>query len=147
MRQPEAVEPAPSTICSDEQFVRRVCLDVCGILPTPDEMQKFVAATESDKRARLVDQLLQRPEYADFWTKKWMDVLRASRDSIQLAGALAYQKWLRDRIKADASFVEIAQALLTSKGKSYSDAPANFFCVPPTPKKITDSAYLQKDLT
>jgi hypothetical protein len=138
---------APSTLCSEEQFVRRVYLDVCGILPTPDETQKFVAATEQDKRARLVDQLLQRPEYADFWTKKWMDVLRASRDSIQLAGAQAYQKWLRDRIKADASFAEIARALLTSKGKSYSDAPANFFCVPPTPKKITDAAYLQKDLT
>ena len=138
---------APSPLCSDEQFVRRVYLDVCGILPTPDETQKFVAATEPDKRARLVDQLLQRPEYADFWTKKWMDVLRASRDSIQLAGAQAYQKWLRDRIEADASFAEIAQALLTSKGKSYSDAPANFYCVPPTPKKITDAAYLQKDLT
>jgi len=138
---------APSTLCSEEQFVRRVYLDVCGILPTPDETQKFVTATEPDKRARLVDQLLQRPEYAEFWTKKWMDVLRASRDSIQLAGAQAYQKWLRDRIKADASFAEIARALLTSKGKSYSDAPANFFCVPPTPKKITDVAYLQKDLT
>ncbi|MGZ0165456.1 MAG: DUF1549 and DUF1553 domain-containing protein [Planctomycetales bacterium] len=138
---------APSTLCSDEQFVRRVYLDVCGILPTPDETQKFVAATEPDKRAQLIDQLLQRPEYADFWTKKWMDVLRASRDSIQLAGAQAYQKWLRDRIEADASFAEIAQALLTSKGKSYSDAPANFYCVPPTPKTITDAAYLQKDLT
>jgi hypothetical protein len=138
---------APSPLCSDEQFVRRVYLDVCGILPTPDETQKFVAATEPDKRARLIDQLLQRPEYADFWTKKWMDVLRASRDSIQLAGAQAYQKWLRDRIEADASFAEIAQALLTSKGKSYSDAPANFYCVSPTPKQITDAAYLQKDLT
>lgn len=138
---------APSALCSDRQFVRRVYLDVCGILPTPDETQKFVASTEANKRAQLIDQLLQRPEYADFWTKKWMDVLRASRDSIQLAGAQAYQKWLRERIEADASFAEIAQALLTSKGKSYSDAPANFYCVSPTPKKITDTAYLQKDLT
>lgn len=138
---------APSPLCSDAQFVRRVYLDVCGILPTPDETRAFVAATEPNKRSQLIDQLLQRPEYADFWTKKWMDVLRASRDSIQLAGATAYQKWLRERIEADASFAEIAQALLTSKGKSYSDAPANFFCVTPTPKKVSDPAYLQKDLT
>ncbi len=138
---------APSALCSDRQFVRRVYLDVCGILPTPDETQKFVASTEANKRAQLIGQLLQRPEYADFWTKKWMDVLRASRDSIQLAGAQAYQKWLRDRIEVDASFAEIAQALLTSKGKSYTDPPANFYCVSPTPKKITDAAYLQKDLT
>ena len=137
----------PSPLCSDEQFVRRVSLDLCGILPTPDEVREFVASTQSDKRARLIDQLLERPEYADFWTKKWMDVLRASRDSIQLAGAQAYQKWLRDRIEADESFASIAESLLTSTGQSYSDAPANFFCVPPTPTAITDPAYLQKDLT
>lgn len=137
----------PSPLCSDEQFVRRVYLDICGILPTPDEAREFVASTQPEKRTRLIDQLLERPEYADFWTKKWMDVLRASRDSIQLAGAQAYQKWLRDRIEADESFASIVESLLTSTGQSYRDAPANFFCVPPTPKAITDPAYLQKDLT
>lgn len=138
---------APSMLTTDEQFVRRLYLDLCGILPTPEETQKFVTGTDPDKRSQLIDQLLQRPEYADFWTKKWMDVLRASRDSIQLAGATAYHKWLHDRIEEDASFAEIAQALLTSKGQSFRDAPANFFCVTRTPKEITDSAYLQKDLT
>ena len=137
---------SPSERCSDEQFVRRIYLDLCGILPTPAETQAFVTATESDKRAGLIDQLLQRPEYADYWTKKWMDVSRVSRDSIQLAGAQAYQEWLRDKIERDVSMTNIVQALLTSQGESYKDPAVNFFCVAPMPKEVTDPNYLQKDL-
>jgi hypothetical protein len=137
---------APSELCTDQVFVRRVYLDVCGILPTVVETQSFIAATAPDKRDRLIEQLLQRPEYADYWTKKWMDVLRVSRDSIQLAGARAYHKWLRSRIEADASFDQIARDLLTSAGESYKDPAVNFYCVPPQPEKVTDPLFLQKDL-
>ena len=142
----ELLHIAPSELCSDEQFVRRLYLDVCGILPTPTEAQAFVAATEPDKRARMIERLLQRPEYADFWTKKWMDVLRVSRDSIQLAGAQAYHGWLREQIENDASFAGVVRTLLTSQGQSYRDPPVNFFCVVPTPEEIKDPQYLQKDL-
>jgi hypothetical protein len=137
---------APSDLCSDEQFVRRVYLDLCGILPTPSESQEFVAAKPKDKRAQLVDKLLDRPEYADYWTKKWLDVLRVSRDSIQLTGAQAYHAWLRERVEKDAPLTDIVQSLLTSKGASYSEPAVNFFCVAPTPKAVTDAHYLQKDL-
>jgi len=137
---------APSELCNDEEFVRRLYLDLGGILPSPVETRAFVAATQPHKRARLVDRLLQRPEYADYWTKKWMDVLRVSRDSIQLAGATAYHGWLLEQIKNDASFADIAEALLTSQGQSYQDPAANFFCVTPMPAEITDPQYLQKDL-
>jgi hypothetical protein len=136
----------PSDICSDEQFVRRLYLDLCGILPTPAQVQAFTVATEPDKRARLIDELLRRPEFADYWTKKWMDVLRVSRDSIQLAGAQAYQGWLREKIENDVPFTEVVNDLLTSQGESHSDPAVNFFCVAPTPKEVTDPHYLQKDL-
>ena len=137
---------APSQLCSDEEFVRRLYLDLCGVLPTPQQAVRFVTATQTDKRSRLTERLLQSPEYADYWTKKWLDVLRVSRDSIQLAGAQAVQTWLRERIANDQSFAEIARDLLTSQGKSYRDAAANFYCVPPQPKKVTDPFFLQKDL-
>jgi len=136
----------PSAQCSDAEFVRRLYLDLCGILPTPAETRTFVNAQETDKRARLIDRLLQRPEFSDFWTKKWMDVLRVSRDSIQLAGAQAYQAWLRDQIERDVPFTEIVEALLTSRGESYKDPAVNFYCVAPTPKEVVDPHYLQKDL-
>jgi hypothetical protein len=136
----------PSELCSDDEFVRRVFLDLCGVLPTPDETRAFVTSTDANKRAKLVDQLLQRPEYVDLWTKKWLDVLRVSRDSIQLAGAKAYRGWLRERIANDESMADIAVALLTSKGESYSDPAVNFYTVPRDPKEVTDPMYLQKDL-
>lgn len=136
----------PSEPCTDEQFVRRIYLDVCGILPTVEEAQAFVASGESDKRGKLIEQLLQRPEYADYWTKKWMDVLRVSRDSIQLAGAKAYHEWLRSRIEKDTPFDQVARDLLTSTGESYKDPAANYFCVPRQPEKVSDPLFLQKDL-
>ena len=137
---------APSDLCSDEEFVRRLYLDLCGVLPTPKQALDFVANTRTDKRARLIDRLLQSPEYADYWTKKWLDILRVSRDSIQLAGAQAIQGWLKDRIATDQSFAGVTRDLLTSQGQSYRDAAANFYCVPPQPKKVTDPFFLQKDL-
>ena len=137
---------APSELCADEVFVRRVFLDVCGILPTSAESKTFLTDTRPDKRTRLVEQLLKRPEYADYWTKKWMDVLRVSRDSIQLAGAKAFHAWLRSRIEADKPFDETVRAMISATGESYKDPAVNFYCVPPQPEKITDPLFLQKDL-
>ncbi|MEE3373175.1 MAG: DUF1549 domain-containing protein [Planctomycetota bacterium] len=136
----------PSNSSDDAAFMRRVTLDLCGRLPTVGDLREFLADGTPDKRARAVDRLLQRPEFAEFWTKKWMDVLRVSRDSIQLAGAQAYQKWLRERIAVDASFAGVVQELLTAEGESYGNPEVNYYCVPPTPKTITDPLYLQKDL-
>jgi len=137
---------APSNLCSDEQFIRRLYLDLCGMLPPPNQARAFVAATERDKRSRLVDQLLKRPEFAEFWTKKWLDVLRVSRDSIQWAGAKAYHGWIRERIQQDASFAEVVHDMLTSQGESYRDPAVNFYCVTQIPKKGAEPHYLQKDL-
>ncbi|MDP7014620.1 MAG: DUF1549 and DUF1553 domain-containing protein, partial [Pirellulaceae bacterium] len=125
---------------------RRVFLDLCGVLPTPAETKAFLSDASPDRRGRLIDQLLERPEYADFWTKKWMDVLRVSRDSIQLAGAKAYQAWLRERIAKDVPLTDVVRELLVSAGESYKDPAVNFYCVTPTPKEVTDPIYLQKDL-
>jgi len=137
---------APSGLCSDEQFVRRLYLDLCGVLPPPSESRLFLAATGTDKRSKLIEQLLGRPEYADYWTKKWFDVLRVTRDAINLEGARKFQSWLRVRIASDLAFDETVRLMLTSTGQSYRDAPVNFYCVTMTPKTITDKQFLQKDL-
>ena len=76
----------PSELCSDQEFIRRAYLDVCGILPTPTDVTTFLASKEANKRAKLIDQLLERPEYADFWTLKWSDVFRSTRKTIQIKG-------------------------------------------------------------
>src|SRR5262249_33703071 len=82
----------PSGLCTDQESIRRADLDVCGTLPPVDEAKKFLESKDKDKRARLVDNLLKRPEYADFWTLKWLDVLRSNRKTIQEKGTHVYQK-------------------------------------------------------
>jgi hypothetical protein len=129
----------PSELCSDTDFVRRAYLDLCGILPTPDEVRTFLADTNSDKRAKLIDQLLDRPEYADFWTMKWSDVLRSSRKTLQVKGTHVYQHWLRDHIGRNTPFNEIVRDLLTASGSTFSNPAANFYRVSVDPTNLAET--------
>jgi hypothetical protein len=117
----------PSDVCSDQEFVRRAYLDVCGILPDADAVRKFLADRSPDKRAKLVDALLERPEYADYWTMKWSDVLRSSRKTIQVKGTHVFQRWLRLRLVKDVGFDEVVRDLITASGSTYANPPANYY--------------------
>src|SRR5262249_3086159 len=74
----EALRLPPSGQCTDREFIRRAYLDAAGILPTPDEVQKFLADTRPDRRAKLIDELLERSEFVDYWSYKWSDLLLVS---------------------------------------------------------------------
>lgn len=117
----------PSDLCTDQEFVRRVFLDLCGILPTPDECRSFLADTAPDKRAKLIDQLLDRPEFADLLAHKWLDVLRSNRLTIQIKGSHAYRLWLRSHVERNTPWNEVVSELLTASGSTFANAPANFF--------------------
>ncbi len=134
----------PSELCSDEEFVRRAYLDICGILPTSAEARGFLADRRSDKRARLIDALLDRPEYADFWTLKWGDVLRIRKTFIQPQGVKAYHGWLHEAVKTNMPFDRFARALLTGQGHSHRNGPANYYCVVRPPKN--EGELMQHDL-
>jgi hypothetical protein len=129
----------PSELCTDQEFLRRVYLDVCGILPTPQETRAFLDSPVKDKRARLIDQLLERPEYADFWTLKWSDVLRSSRKTIQVKGTHLLQKWLRDHIANNTPFDEVTRELLTAKGSTFANPPANYFRIARDPTSLAET--------
>src|SRR5262249_49702031 len=111
----------PSGLCTDQEFLRRAYLDVCGILPTQEEVKKFLADTDKDKRAKLIDSLLDRPEYADFWTLKWSDVLRSNRKTIQVKGAYLFQEWLRKNVEANVPVDKIVRDLLTANGSTFAN--------------------------
>ena len=117
----------PSDLCTDEEFVRRVYLDLCGILPTPDEVRTFLAGNEPDRRAKLIDSLLERPEFADFWTYKWLDVLRSNRLNIQIKGSTMYRQWLRGHIASNTPWNQVVRELLSASGSTFSNPPANYF--------------------
>src|SRR5262249_13462126 len=126
----------PSDVCTDQEFVRRAYLDVCGILPMSEETKSFLNSTEPDKRAKLIDRLLERPEYADFWTLKWSDVLRSNRKTIQLKGIHVYQQWLRSEIEKNTPFDQIVRELLTADGSTFANPPANYYRIARDPTNL-----------
>jgi hypothetical protein len=117
----------PSDLCTDQEFVRRVYLDLCGILPTPDEVKSFLADPASDKRTRLIDQLLERPEFTDFWTHKWLDLLRCNRLTIQIQGSHRYRRWLHHHVEHNTPWNQVVRELLTASGSTFTNPPTNYF--------------------
>jgi len=113
----------PSGAASDADFLRRVFLDIIGTLPTPEEARAFLADTRPDRRSRLVDQLLERPEYADYWALKWSDVLRVNRLTLGHKRAYAYYRWIREQLAANVPYDQFCRAILTAEGP-LSEAPA-----------------------
>ena len=107
---------APSNLADDATFLRRVYLDAIGTLPTAAEARAFLADTRADKRTVLIDQLLQRSEYADYWAMRWSDLLRVDRDTITPAGAVAMTRWLRKQFADNRPYDEMVRDILTARG-------------------------------
>ncbi len=119
----------PSDLCDDAEYLRRVYLDVIGTLPTMDEARRFLDDRRPDRRARLVDELLERPEYADYWALQWSDLLRVDRQALGPKRAYAYYKWVRESMASNMPFDQFARAVVTAEGPLGEDAPANFYKV------------------
>jgi hypothetical protein len=129
----------PSDVCTDQEFVRRAFLDLCAVLPTPAEVKTFVENKDKEKRAKLIDALLERPEYADFWTLKWADVLRNSRKAVQLKGTHVYQQWLHRHIADDTPLDVVVRELLTADGSTFANPPANYYRIARDPTSLAES--------
>jgi hypothetical protein len=119
----------PSELCDDADFLRRVYLDVIGTLPTSAEARRFLADRRPDRRGRLVDELLQRPEFADYWALKWSDLLRVDGQALGHKRAYAYYRWIRDSLAANKPLDRFARELLTADGPLQESGPANFYKV------------------
>ena len=86
---------APSELCTDEAFLRRVYLDIVGLLPTAEEYDRFMSSTDPNKRAKLVDELLDRKEFAEMWVKKWAELLQIrSSNQVSYKAMFLYYNWL-----------------------------------------------------
>jgi hypothetical protein len=120
---------APSGPIDDSTFVRRVFIDMIGTLPTAAETRTFLKDPRADKRAKLVDDLLDRPEYADYWALKWSDLLRVDRSILSHKRAYAYYRWIRDGFAENKPFDRFARELATAEGLVDETPAANFFMV------------------
>lgn len=119
----------PSGRADDAEYLRRVYLDVIGTLPTAVEARRFLSDPRPDKRARLVDQLLQRPEFSDYWALKWADLLRVDRQVLGRKHAYAYYHWIHQSLVDNKPLDQFAREILTADGPVDEVGPANFYRV------------------
>jgi hypothetical protein len=118
---------APSELCSDSEFIRRLYLDLCGKLPTPNEVREFLADKRADKRAKLIDRCLDDKDYAAYWALRWGSILRNSQLAGAEAAAYAFHNWLRDMIGRNRPYDELVRGIVAASGE-WQDAPAiNWF--------------------
>uniref|UniRef100_UPI00378426B5 DUF1549 domain-containing protein n=1 Tax=Prosthecobacter sp. TaxID=1965333 RepID=UPI00378426B5 len=124
----------PSAVCGDDVFIRRAWLDLCGMIPPADVARAFAADKSPDKRARLIDQLLVRPEFADFWALKWADVLKVESRTLDKTGMQAFHDWIRDAIVQNRPVNELVRDMIASRGSTYHEPASNFYRANRTPE-------------
>jgi hypothetical protein len=119
---------APSELCTDEAFVRRVYLDVAGLLPTPEEFDRFMKSPAPNKREALVDELLGRKEFAELWVMKWAELLQIkSSNQVSYKATLLYYNWLQDKISRNVPVNEWVQELLGATGGTFKNPATNYY--------------------
>jgi hypothetical protein len=116
----------PSPVAGDEEFLRRVYLDLIGLQPKPDEIKAFVADTDPKKREKVVDSLFQRPEFVDHWSLKWGDLFQNSRNVTSSQSVYLFREFLRNAVAANTPLDEMARRILTSRGGVVDD-PASVY--------------------
>ncbi|MBU6294788.1 MAG: DUF1549 domain-containing protein [Planctomycetes bacterium] len=119
---------APSGVCSDEAFLRRVYLDMIGILPNPEEYARFMGNSSPNKREELVDELLGRKEFAELWVLKWAELLQIrSSNQVSYKAMLLYYNWLQDKIARNVPVNEWVQELLGASGGTFKNPATNYY--------------------
>ena len=121
---------APAPLCSDAVFVRRIYLDLIGTFPTAVEAQNFLDDESPDKRNALIDALLDRPEFTDYWTMQWCDLLRVKAEfpiNLWPNGALCYYNWIRNSIRTNKPYDQFAREILTASGSNFREGAVNFY--------------------
>lgn len=117
----------PSGPANDATYLRRAYLDVIGKLPTVEETRAFLADPALDKRSKLVDSLLQRPEYADHWATKWMDLLRPNPYRVGIKAVFNLDGWIRQSFRKNQPYDQFVREILTARGSTFHSGPSTIF--------------------
>ena len=125
----------PSGLCTDEDFLRRVYLDLTGLPPTAEEVRAFLADARATrtKRDEVVDRLIGAPDYVDHWANKWADLLQVNRKFLGEEGAKLFRDWIRKEVEANTPYDQFARKILTASGSNRENPAASYFKVLRTP--------------
>ena len=127
----------PSVAASDSTFQRRVTLDILGRVPTPEECQTFLADTAPDKRTRLIDRLLEQPEYANHWATKWADLLRPNPYRVGVKAVFNFDAWIRDAFRRNLPYDQFVRQVVTAQGSTWHNGSATLFRDRREPDELT----------
>ncbi len=130
----------PSELCTDTEFLRRVTLDLTGQIPQPDRVRAFMQdpTPSKEKRAKLIEELLAKPGYAECWANKWADLLQCNSETLGQKGVWVYREWIRDQIARNTPYDKFVRTLLLARGSSFKNPAVNYYRVLREPDKITE---------
>ncbi|TWT59148.1 hypothetical protein KOR42_25370 [Thalassoglobus neptunius] len=117
----------PSEICSDHVYLRRVTTDLCGRVPSPDEVQQFLDDPSPDKRQEVVERLIQEPDFADHWANKWMDLLRPNPYRVGIKAVFNYDRWIRERFHQRMPWDQLTRELIAARGSTFRNGAVTLY--------------------
>ncbi len=131
----------PSGLCTDDEFLRRVTLDLTGLPPTAAEVREFLADTRPTrvKRDAVIDRLIGSPDYVDHWSNKWADLLQVNRKFLGEEGAKGFRDWIRQEIAANTPYDQFAKKILTASGSNRENPAASYYKVLRTPTETMEN--------
>jgi hypothetical protein len=135
----ETLRLPPSQLCTDGEFIRRAYLDAAGILPTPEEVEAFAASGAPDKRARLIDGLLERQEFVDYWAYKWSELLLVSSRKLPQSAMWAFYQWVRKSVADNSPWDQFAREILTASGSTLNNGAGNYFVLHKDVTELTET--------
>ncbi|HTK76278.1 MAG TPA: DUF1549 and DUF1553 domain-containing protein, partial [Gemmataceae bacterium] len=137
-----ALRIPPSPACDEREFIRRAFLDCVGALPSVDDVTAFSADRSADKRAKLIDRLLERTEFVDYWTYKWSELLLVSSRKMQPPNMWAYYRFVRQAVAENRPWDRFARDVLTAHGSTLENGAANYFLLHPDVSELTETTSL-----
>ncbi len=129
----------PSPPCSDSVFIRRAYLDAAGILPTPAEVASFVGDRSPTKRVRLIDSIMKRPEFVDYWSYKWSDMLLVTSNRLSDEEMWAYYDWIHDSVAKDKPWDKFVYQIVTATGNTIENGAGNYWLIHRDPLDTTEN--------
>ena len=138
-REWEAVSLQPAPLSDDATFIRRLYLDLIGTLPTADEVRRFSESIDGQKRAVLIDSLLERQEYVDHWSHKWADLLRVHRRYVGDKGMWSFWGWVQNAVRENWPVDRIAKELITAQGSLFSNGATAYYFTDTKPADLAET--------
>ncbi len=131
---------APSSLAGDAIFIRRAYLDAAGVLPTAEEVENFLNDKSPDKRAKVIDQILGRDEFVDYWSYKWSDLLLVNSRKLRPPQMWSFYNWIHDSVKSNKPWDQFARDIFTGTGSTREHGALNYFVLHKDPIELSENA-------